>query len=1657
MKNTRLEIESQTRTRVFVRLFPAVTSVIAAVSIGATLYFSPYFQSILPPSPIAVSGSTQTAVWEVGTPTNYAFNSSKISVTSNRAELNIMSNWWDTSFQYRTPLVVTTGANDVAAGKTVALHTGLSYYTTRGYLQNDYDDIRVVYWDGVNNVELQRDLIPSIEFVPEVRFKLQAPIAANSSSQAYYLYFGNPSVAAPSVDLAQVYEYFEGFSVQRLSGPPADWVVEASGNCANAFQVNNGVLTRNQLSSTVCSAWNPNWVLDTTRDWQTESTVAFTSPPSEFRGGIYLRGSGSPSTGGYWLMLMDGASDVVRMVSIPSMSSQDAATTLTPNQPYRLSWKYDYQNSLSRFQTVWLNGLILEGLQYEDTNPNLSSNIGYPGIVAVDGAALVPASWDDFKVWENVATVGLPSPFSIEGQYYGDYPSVETASGQGLRYGTLNDFSAVASDVDNDVRFLLSPDNGSTWWSPKLPAGSGWQVTDGSVTQARSATTIGSELRRSPFPINGTLRWRAFLGTAGGGSMTQAWLDQVALGFTPDQTDLDIDGSANPQAGGYDCYDSLMSMYSTQPPNCDPTAAPAYVDASTPLTDHAWVQDAAGTMHLFYQDNAPLASLVHATSADLKSFTPLPTPPATPWSKKFDFNETSDNNAGADWESVVWSDALYDEARGWGFTGTSMYGVSVRTRTIESDLVARDFFRRSDSSQVNERTFKVRVPADDDYVVTIWRGDPQYGGDNQSSTFRRDMIVRENGGFQGTVPHPSYTQNPDGTYPVAKATFSIPASDGSLDLTFTMEGICTPYYDCNWGINALEIEAVATNESGGTALVPTPGAWDRGGLWSPHIVQKDNVFYLFYTGVTGPKDSSAASQRIGLATSTDLVNWTKYPVNNCAGTSGDGCVYDCRAAWTDFGNNNPFSDQCRDPMVIFDPAEGQWKMFADARLTQGGATTSNGVSVATSPDLVNWTSAGYLKATRVLTAGEGGTGAQRYGGEAEAPVITQHRGTYYLFFSDVKDNELAGPPAETDAITQYATANTLSVDAGGSTNWTYRGPLPDAGVNAVEVAVLNNDTWLMSQSVLNANAGSPGHLQDLRLKRVVWGTGTSLTFSNLTNLSCRVGSDTINPDAPEVCGDGIDNNCSGVADEPAVCAATACTDADNDGYGATASSACTYPEADCDDSRSNINPAATEVCDQRDNDCDGQTDEGGVCTDTPACAPQWSCGPWSVCQDQRQSRTCTDDNACGTDLNKPELTRSCGTPSCTPRWSCGVWSVCKDQQQARTCTDENTCGLDTDKPVVSRACVPGQACTEDWSCGDWSACSGGYKTRSCRDKNACETTQQKPKEREECTVGGPPSAPREQLVVVAPNRGKPPQVRLFDPKGKKLGQFTAYGRGFSRSGVNLAVGDVDGDGASDILTGTQVGSKPFVRLFTQRGKALHQFSPYGQLGRVGVSVGVGDVDGDGTKEMLIAPGKSTAPIVRMYRFDPKRPWFAHTSSVRVLPRSYKGGVSLAAADLDGDNQEELIVSTTGRAAPRVFIYDYNLLKKRFVLKRSFLAFARGHRLGVRVAAGDIDGDGLQEIIASSGPGGRAHLRVFDSRGHLKGQFFAAPAGYTGGANPAALDVNGDGQDEILTVSASRGASNVFIFSRSPDNRFKRQGSFPAFPVNYRTGLQISTP
>jgi len=84
---------------------------------------------------------------------------------------------------------------------------------------------------------------------------------------------------------------------------------------------------------------------------------------------------------------------------------------------------------------------------------------------------------------------------------------------------------------------------------------------------------------------------------------------------------------------------------------------------------------------------------------------------------------------------------------------------------------------------------------------------------------------------------------------------------------------------------------------------------------------------------------------------------------------------------------------------------------------------------------------------------------------------------------------------------------------------------------------------------------------------------------------------------------------------------------------------------------------------------------------------------------------------------------------CIESWTCSDWSDCIDGTQTRTCTDANNCGTELEKPSTTQEC---QSCVESWLCSDWSDCVDNIQTRTCSDQNGCGTFEYKPNETQDC-------------------------------------------------------------------------------------------------------------------------------------------------------------------------------------------------------------------------------------------------------------------------------------------------------------------------------------
>jgi hypothetical protein len=221
-------------------------------------------------------------------------------------------------------------------------------------------------------------------------------------------------------------------------------------------------------------------------------------------------------------------------------------------------------------------------------------------------------------------------------------------------------------------------------------------------------------------------------------------------------------------------------------------------------------------------------------------------------------------------------------------------------------------------------------------------------------------------------------------------------------------------------------------------------------------------------------------------------------------------------------------------------------------------------------------------------------------------------------------------------------------------------------------------------------------------------------------------------------------------------------------------------------------------------------------------------------------------------------------------------------------------------------------------------------------------------------------------------------VKVYGRDAMMIGQRLVFEPGYT-GGVRSAMADVNADGVADLIAATGFGGGPRVRVIDGKtDRILSDFFAYEDTFRGGVNVAAGDLDGDGRAEILVGAGVGGGPRIRGFRFDgsPVLDQFVYADTLR-------DGVHVAAGDLDGDGRAEVLTGAARGGGPHV-----RVMNSSGAAIRDFFAYDPALRGGLHIAAGDIDGDGRAEIVTAPGEGGRPHIRTWDLNGRELSGFFA---------------------------------------------------------------------
>jgi hypothetical protein len=537
--------------------------------------------------------------------------------------------------------------------------------------------------------------------------------------------------------------------------------------------------------------------------------------------------------------------------------------------------------------------------------------------------------------------------------------------------------------------------------------------------------------------------------------------------------------------------------------------------------------------------------------------------------------------------------------------------------------------------------------------------------------------------------------------------------------------------------------------------------------------------------------------------------------------------------------------------------------------------------------------------------------------------------------------------------------------------------------------------------------------------------------ASLVDGDCDDADSAVFPGAPEVCGSGVDADCDGLlADDDPDAAGAAYVDADGDSWGTTLApiTGCDPPagyaarDGDCDDGRPAVNPGAAEVCfNDLDDDCDTLPGACRLTGEVDAATDAWLVVYGATGDGLGYPFTDpTDldgDGAFDLVLGAP------GVPWIGGGTEGGLYAAFGP-----------VAGGTTTAAAVADHALTGQV-TDDMT--------GQAQVVLDLDRDG----------RLDLVVGVPGAGTGGELWIYLDTPTLP--AALTRANADTIITTTVAD---AFLGYTLATGDLDGDGRDDLIVGapgdlrgagiTQVGSAYAVFTgalpagsTTITAQADLTVNGTVASGHFGTSVAAGDVDGDGQDDLVVGgPGShwwlasySYAGAAYVWSGPVSGTTTDTTADLKITGVDVSDAVGVFVAvpgDLDGDGVDELVIgasgdTTGGTDSGKLGVFwgpvggGSDTIDGADVIVRGVSSFTY---VGEGVGAGDLDGDGLDDLVVSSwaegawvfyGPPADGVWRVDDADLHVMTSG-AAPAIPTFGSPSRPVgDLDGDGLADLL--------------------------------------------
>lgn len=215
-----------------------------------------------------------------------------------------------------------------------------------------------------------------------------------------------------------------------------------------------------------------------------------------------------------------------------------------------------------------------------------------------------------------------------------------------------------------------------------------------------------------------------------------------------------------------------------------------------------------------------------------------------------------------------------------------------------------------------------------------------------------------------------------------------------------------------------------------------------------------------------------------------------------------------------------------------------------------------------------------------------------------------------------------------------------------------------------------------------------------------------------------------------------------------------------------------------------------------------------------------------------------------------------------------------------------------------------------------------------------------------------------------------PEVDVYRANGTQYARFQAYTQNF-QGGVRVATMNNEGANIPRIVTAAGETGGPHIRVFTAFGAVAHEFFAYSKDSDRGVNITVGDMNGDGVDEIVTSVGSGVSQDIITWSESGEE---LSRFTASLFPSS--SPLAVATIDYDDDYAEEIAVIGTIDGAVRIALYDAD--------GTYLVDFAPyDGAADVSVSRIDLDGDAYDDIAVSS-LSGTNDIRIFTKIGALRG-------------------------------------------------------------------------